>query len=146
MKRQLTLAITMMMFVGLLATTAQSQSANSGVMRAHVPFAFYIGSKELPAGEYNIAVLNPSSDQKVLQIRSTDRRFSAIVTTLSVKAKSPEKSKVVFHRYGDSYYFAQAHVAGELTTLAAAKSSAEAKQERIVGRNGRNINVAILAE
>ena len=146
MKRQLTLAITMMMFAGLLATTAHSQSANSRVMRAHVPFAFYVGSRELPAGEYNITVLNPSSDQKVLQIRSTDGRVSAIVTTLGVKAKSPEKSKVVFHRYGDSYYFAQAHVAGELTTLAAAKSSAEAKQERIVGRNGRNINVAILAE
>ena len=145
MKRYLSLATAMMMLVAVLAVTAQSQAAGPQLMRAHIPFAFHAGSRELPAGEYSITVLNPGSDQKVLQIRSADGRVSAIVNTLGAKAKSPEQSKLLFHRYGDTYFFAQAQVAGELTALAAVKSSAERTEARIA-RNRSTTNVAILAE
>jgi hypothetical protein len=144
MKRCFSLAIAMTM-VAVLATAARSQAAGPQLMRAHIPFAFHAGSRELPAGEYSITVLNPSSDQKVLQIRSTDGRISAIVSTLSAKAKSSERSRLLFHRYGDTYFFAQAQVAGELTSLAAVKSSAERTEARIA-RNRSTTNVAILAE
>ena len=146
MKRYFGLAIAMMMFVAALATTAQAQGVNSRTMRARIPFAFHVGSKQLPAGEYNLAVLNPSSDQKVLQIRSTDGRVSAIVRTLGVNASASEKSKLVFHRYGDSYFFAQAQVAGDLTTLAAVRSRAERTEERMIAHNKRKTDVSIVAE
>jgi hypothetical protein len=115
-------------------------------MRAHIPFAFNVGSKELPAGEYNITVLNPSSDQKVLQIRSTDGSVSAIVSTVGTKSKSPEQSKVVFHRYGDTYFFAQAQVSGESTALAAFKSKAERIEARTIASRGGSTTVTIVAE
>lgn len=146
MKRQLSLAIAMMMLVALLATTAQAQGTNAQTMRARIPFAFHVGSKQLPAGEYKLTVLNPSSDQKVLQIRSIDGRVSAIVRTLGMDASATERSKLVFHRYGDSYFFARAQVAGESTTLAAVKSSAERTEERMLAQDKRNTNVAILAQ
>ena len=150
MKRLLILAIAMMILVAAVATTAQAQGTNSMTMRARIPFAFHAGSKELPAGEYNLTVLNPSSDQKALQIRSADGRVSAIVRALVGNAGATEKSKVVFHRYGDTYFFAQAQVAGELTALTVIKSSVERNEARTLARNNNGqvtvASVAIRAE
>lgn len=146
MKRHLSLAIAIMMLVAVWATTAQSQAAGPELMRAAVPFAFHVGNTELPAGEYRITVLNPSSDQKVLQIRSTDGRASAIVNTLGAKAKSFEQSKLLFHRYGDMYFFAQAQVAGESTALAALKSKAERVEERTLANKESKTTITIIAE
>ena len=146
MKRHLSLAIAILMFVAVWATTAQSQAASPRLMRAHIPFAFNVGSKQLPAGDYNITVLNPSSDQKVLQVRSTDGSVSAIVSTVATKSKSPEKSKVVFHRYGDTYFFAQAQVSGESSALAAFKSKAERTEARTLASHGGTTTVTIVAE
>ena len=146
MKRYLGLVIAMMMLVAVAASAARSQSPAARLMRAHVPFAFNVGNKQLPAGEYNLTVLNPSSDQKVLQIRSTDGRYTAIVNTLGMKSKSPEQSKLAFHRYGETYFFAQAQVSGELTVLAAFKSKAERVEERTIASKGGRTIVTIVAE
>ena len=146
MKRHLSLAIAILVFVAMWATTARSQAASPRIMRAHIPFSFNVGNKELPAGEYIVTVLNPSSDQKVLQIRSTDGRVSAIVSTLGTKSKSPEKSKLVFRRYGDTYFFAQAQVSGESTALAALKSKAERTEARMIASHGGTTTVTVVAE
>jgi hypothetical protein len=145
MKTYLSLAIAIMTFVAVFATTAQSQATSSQFMRAHIPFAFHVGSTELPAGEYTITVLNPSSDRKVLRIRSADGRVSAITNTLGLKANAPEQTKLVFHRYGGSYFFAQAQVAGESIKLAALKSNAETKEERMIASRGSRATVATVA-
>jgi hypothetical protein len=145
MKRHLSLAIAILMLVAVWATTAQSQAAGPQLMRAHIPFAFYVGNTELPAGDYRVTVLNPSSDQKVLQIRSADGRVSAIVNTLGAKARSSEKSKLAFHRYGDTYFFAQAQVAGESTALAALKSKSERVEERTLASREGSVTVTIAA-
>jgi hypothetical protein len=146
MKRHLSSTIAILMLIAAFTAATQAQGPNSPSMRAHIPFAFHVGSKQLPAGEYRVTVLNPSSDQKVLQIRSIDGSVSAIVRTLEANAKATEKSKLVFHRYTNSYYFAQAQVSGELTTFAAIKSSAERNEERTIARNGHKTDVAILVE
>jgi hypothetical protein len=146
MIRHLSFAFGFLLFVAVWASSAQSQAASPRLMRAHIPFAFNAGTKELPAGEYTITVLNPSSDQKVLQIRSTDGRASAIVSTLASKTKSTERSRVVFHRYGDTYFFAQAQVSGESTALAAFKSKAERTEARTIASHGGTTTVTIVAE
>ena len=146
MKRHLSLSMAILMLVVVWATTAQSQAAGPQLMRAHIPFAFHVGSRELPAGDYRITVLNPNSDQKVLQIRSADGRVSAIVNTLGAKAKSSGKSKLAFRRYGETYFFAQAQVAGESTALAALKSRAERVEERTLASNVSKTTITIVAE
>ena len=145
MKKYFGLTIAMMMLVAVVARAAQAQSNGSPLMHAHIPFAFHVGSTELPAGEYNIAVLNPSSDRKVLRIQSTDGRVSAIVTTVDQNTKSAEKSKLVFHRYGETYFFAQAQVSGEATSLAALKSSAERTEARTIAKLGRTPSTLTIA-
>jgi hypothetical protein len=130
MKRHLSLTIAMIMTVGIVAITAEAQVLSSQRVRAHIPFAFNVGKKTLPAGEYTVTVLNPASDRKVLQIRSTNGRLSAIIQTTGVNADTSEKSKLVFNRYGHRYFFAQAQMAGDSLTLAAVKSKAERIEEQ----------------
>ena len=142
MKRYLSLTIAIMMFV---AVTAEAQVFGTQRMRASIPFAFNVGDKSLPAGEYTIAVLNPTSARKVLQIRSTDGRLSAIVQTNERSVNTPEHAKLVFNRYGDRYFFAQAQMGGDSTTLAAVKSNAERNTEQTVASNPCNKTVVIVA-
>ncbi|MCA1578213.1 MAG: hypothetical protein LC794_12725 [Acidobacteria bacterium] len=145
MKKYLILTIAIMMFVAVVAATAEAQVFGTQRIRARIPFAFSVGEKSLPAGEYTIAVLNPTSGRKVLQIRSTDGRSSAIIQTNEHNVNTPEQAKLVFNRYGDRYFFAQAQMAGDSTTLAAVKSNVERNTEQTVASKGGKATIAIIA-
>jgi len=145
MKTILSLIIAIAALAALMATAAQAQSSGPRTMRAHIPFAFRAGSKVLPAGEYNLTVLNPSSDRKVLQIRSRDGRASAIFATVDTAASAVRNSKLVFHRYGESYFFAEAQAVGETTTLTAVKSNAERTEAAAAARRGSKSVVALVS-
>ena len=146
MKRYFNIPMALILLAGVLAAGVQAQTSSAQKVIANIPFAFHVGQTELPAGKYTITVVNPSSDQKVLQIRNADGRSSAMVQTTSVLRNVAGDAKLVFHRYGDRYFFAQAHVAGETTSLAAIKSKAErAEQESIAKANKKSV-VVILAE
>jgi hypothetical protein len=145
MKKYLSLTIAIMMFVAVAAIAAEAQVSGTQRLRARIPFAFNVGAKSLPAGEYTITVLNPASDRKVLQIRSSDGRVSAIIQTNELNVNAPEQPKLVFNRYGDHYFFAQAQMAGDSITLAALKSNAERNAEHAIASTGRKAKVAIVA-
>ena len=134
------------MFMAVVTITAEAQASGSQLMRAHIPFAFNVGKTNLPAGEYTVTVVNPSSDRKILQIRSEDGRVSALVQTNGVKSANTDNAKLVFNRYDDTYFFAQVQIAGDSTTLAAVKTSAERSKESAVASRGRKSTVAVYAE
>lgn len=146
MKTYLTLTIAILMLLAVVTFTAEAQVFGSQRMRARIPFSFNVGKTILPAGEYTIAVLNPNSDRRVLQIRSTDGKLSAMTHTSSVSINAPEDAKLVFNRYGNRYFFSQAQMAGESTTLTAVKSRAERSEAQTVARKERKVTVAMVAE
>ena len=129
MKRYFYMLLAVVVLAGVLATDAQAQSGSSQRIVANIPFTFNVGKTVLPAGKYTITVLNPTSDRRSLQIRSTDGRSSAIILTSAVIGDISENSKLVFECDGDRYYFAQAQMAGDSTSLAAprTKTTATAK-------------------
>lgn len=145
MKRHFHIAIAVIILTGVLAIDAQAQSANSQRVIATIPFSFNVGRASLPAGKYTITVVNPSSDRKTLQIRSMDGRSSAMVLTTGVLGKASDDAKLVFHRYGDLYFFAQAQMAGDSTSLAAVKSRAERTQKHALAKAGTKSVVVIVA-
>lgn len=122
MKRYFYIPLTVVILAGALATSVQAQSGNSQRIVANIPFTFNVGKTNLPAGRYTIAVLNPTSDRRILQIRSTNGRSSAMIMTNGVIGNASEHSKLVFERDGDRYYFAQAQMAGDATSLAAVRA------------------------
>lgn len=126
MKRLFTITFAVIILATAFTAGAQAQTGSQRVI-ANIPFAFTANNKTLPAGKYTIAVVNPSSDRKALQIRNMDGRFSAIVLTNGVIGKISDNSKLVFERYDDRYFFAQAQIAGDSTTLAALRSNKEHK-------------------
>lgn len=144
MKRHCNILITILMLAAVLTIGAQAQTAGAQQVVAAVPFEFNVGNTTLPAGKYVITVLNPTSDRRILQVRSKDGRFSAMILTSGVIGKAADDAKLVFHRYGDRYFFAQARMAGDATTLAAVKSRTERAQA--VAKSGKKSVITITAE
>ena len=118
MKKFFNISLIVIVFAGVLAINAHAQTK----VIANIPFAFNAGKTTLPAGRYTVTVLNPSSDRKILQIRSLDGRSSAVVLTTGIIGKASENAKLVFERYADRYVFAKAEMAGDEITLATMKS------------------------
>ena len=122
MKRYFYIPLTVVILAGALASSVQAQSGSSQRIVASIPFTFNVGKTSLPAGRYTITVLNPTSDRRILQVRSTNGRSSAMIVTSGVIGAVSENSKLVFEHDGDRYYFAQAQMAGDSTSLAAVRT------------------------
>ena len=84
MKKYFSIPMAIIMLTGVLAVTAHAQTSSTQRVIANIPFTFNVGKTTLPAGRYTITVLNPSSDRKILQIRSLSGRSSAMVLTNGV--------------------------------------------------------------
>ena len=81
MKKQTQIKVGVVISMILLSVTvAHAQSANQR-FTATIPFEFNVGEQTLPAGDYEIAIANPSSDQRVLRIRSTKGTQNVMLTT-----------------------------------------------------------------
>ncbi len=91
--------------LGLLLATA-SAYAQTGVVKANVPFNFIVEKTQIPAGQYLIQ--NVSQTGTAMSIESSDRKLVKLVLPNACEStKAAEKTKLVFHRYGDQYFLAQ---------------------------------------
>lgn len=130
MRKQAYTMIALFVLVGSMAVAAPAQSSGRTRLIANIPFQFSVGDKLLPAGEYTVVQVNPTSDHAVLQLRSRDGSVSAMVQTNAAISKATENAKLVFNRYGNKYFFAQAWIDGERNGLQASKPRAERTIER----------------
>ena len=144
MKRFFNIPLIMIMFAGVLVINTHAQTNSAQRVIASIPFEFSVGKTTLPAGRYTIAVLNPSSDRKILQIRNVNGRSTAVVLTTGVIGSASDDAKLVFEHDGDRYVFAQAQLAGDETTLAAVRSRTE-RDKRVAKAMKKNV-VVITAE
>ena len=129
-KQAYSIVIMIMLMTGVAISTAKAQSSGGNQLIARVPFAFNVGNKTLPAGEYTVSCANPASDLKVLQLRSTDGSTNVMVSTNGVIGKMQENAKLIFNRYGDKYFFAQAWLPANAVGLQAPRS----KHERAIAK------------
>ena len=121
MKRQaLMILATLSLFVMLTATSVDAQSDMH--LKVNIPFDFSVREKILPAGEYTVRYVT----QGVLSIRSVDSDAVQTFMTLSAPANTkPDKSSLVFNRYGDQYFLSTIWRAGDNTGLALRRPHAE---------------------
>lgn len=125
MKKYFYIPLAVAILIGVLATNIQAQSSSSQRIVANIPFTFSVGKTSLPAGKYTFTVLNPASDRRILQIRSNNGRSTAMILTSGVIGEVSDNSKLVFECDGVHYYFAQAQMAGDSTSLAAPRTKIE---------------------
>ena len=129
MKKQAYTMIAMMVLLGCITVSAKAQTNGRIALIANIPFQFSIGNKSLPAGEYTVQSISDDSRNAVLRIQSRDGKTSAMLQTSAIEGKALDRAKLVFHRYGNQYFFAQAWVDGQKTGLEAQKSRAERAAE-----------------
>jgi hypothetical protein len=109
---------------------ARAQAQIVGNMKAEVPFQFHVGDRTLPAGDYIIHQLN-DSDLKVMEISSADGKMSALFDVESAQAKTtPEKSELIFNKYGDQYFLSELFDEGEVDGSKLVTSNAEKKASK----------------
>jgi len=123
MRKQAYEMIATIVLVGALAVAAHAQFGGRSLLIANIPFEFNVGNQKLPAGEYMVRVIG--SDDSILQISNIDGRKSVVLLTRSVQGKMQDNGKLVFNRYGDTYFFVQAWTPGLSTGMEAPKSRAE---------------------
>jgi hypothetical protein len=115
-------------FVGILtvlivlAPAVFQLPAQSIKLEADIPFHFVVGSATLPAGRYRVEPIRPD----IMLVRSADFRSSAFVQTIGVSAKdSQAEGKLVFKRYGQTYFLSQVWSPGYSTGRELTKSRLE---------------------
>ncbi|NOT61628.1 MAG: hypothetical protein HOP19_15540 [Acidobacteria bacterium] len=101
MKRRISLSLLFTMLFALALPAAFAKPAASFRIRAEIDFDFYVGSKRLPKGDYNIESVNESG-----LVRISNAKSGKTVNVLTVRGKlsNKPKSKLQFRRYGEQYF------------------------------------------
>ena len=81
-----------------------SALAQDHVVQATVPFSFTVNGNTLPAGTYRIG--SDVTQANMLSIRSRQNKVN-IWTMGLAESGNPGTGKLVFHRYGDSYFLSE---------------------------------------
>ena len=130
MKRQVAKGLTMLMLVvGLALASAAVANGQSGrQVTAQIPFDFIVAERTLRSGQYQVFDASVAGD--VLAIRDADGKSQAMRLTSPVIAngKQDMNAKLVFHRYGNTYFLSQVWLAGRGT----GREFAKTKQERAI--------------
>ena len=125
--------------LGLLLATA-SAYAQTGVVKANVPFNFIVNKTDLPAGEYMIQDLGTMGASMAIQ--SPDRHvIKAFLPQECESLQAPETTKLVFHRYGSEYFLAQIWNAGN----ARGKELPKSVRERELAMDYTSQDVVVVA-
>lgn len=144
MKKQAYTMIGALVFGSLFAVSmARAQSANQPLI-ANIPFAFSVNGQTLPAGQYALSLLSPASNQSTLRLVRLDGAQRIIVQTFPLKGHGADGSKLVFHRYGDRYFFAQAQSFGG-ASREIPESRTERDLKRELGTNQQGIETVALS-
>jgi len=102
---RLMIAVVFALFALLASAAAQTEA-----IQAKVPFDFTVGKQTLTAGVYRVMINGPA----MLRVARTDGPDVAGIMTNCVKVGSKDdlRPRLVFHRYGNHYFLAQAWIGG----------------------------------
>lgn len=122
MKKQV---LTLVSVLSLLLV-AGSAFAQSGQIRANVPFNFTVNHTNLTAGTYSISTTGGTDS--ILVIQDANGKAVKLVGSNHVQAsKRSDRTKLVFHCYGDRYFLAQVWMRGSQMGRELPKSTLESE-------------------
>ena len=130
MKRNLITGIlttlTLLLLISVPSTYAQV------TIEVTVPFNFMVGKAEMPAGTYTINRLNSSA----IEIKGSTTKKSAVSIVWSEgPSDSDSAAKLVFNRYGDSYFLSQVSRGSGANVMQLPTSKLE-QEQRIASTSG----------
>jgi len=113
----------------LLLAASAAIGQTTGRVVADVPFSFVVAGRQFPAGHYTVT----AASNLCLWISNSQQRGTFVPIHDSFRSTS-EGTKLVFHRYGDTYFLSAVWVNGrtigrELYPSRAEKDAANQKAE-----------------
>jgi hypothetical protein len=125
-----------LLVIGIALAGAAAIYAQSKTVTADVPFNFYMGSKVMPQGPYRVSEM---SDGGVIVLRT--KAASSAITAFDVSGKSlDEPARLVFRRYGETYFLSQIWIGGTSTGRALPRSP----REKELAENGPAPTLAVI--
>jgi len=104
MKTLNTILLGMLLAATLIAPGVFAQTR----VAAHIPFDFTVTAVDMPAGDYTLTEMPGGTG--LIQITNSETRKSAMVLAPSTESRYKGKTtdgKLIFHRVGDQYFFAE---------------------------------------
>jgi hypothetical protein len=105
----------------LLAASASIAQTRQGDVVANIPFPFVVAHQTLPAGHYIVSPANADA----LGIHDANNRGTFVPTESTQRSANDNSCKLVFHRYGDTYFLSEVWVAGNSNGRTLFRSRAE---------------------
>jgi hypothetical protein len=125
MRKQLFTIAMLGLFLMLTVASVHAQSKTR--IEATIPFDFMVGETKLKAGQYDVTPRNAVA----LLIRSKDNRNAAVRLTNSIQGAKPSMdTKLVFHRYGQTYFLSEVWIVGQNAGCQLVKSQQEQATEK----------------
>jgi hypothetical protein len=101
MKRNLIGILSLVVMAVLISSTGAFAQSYA---KADVPFAFTVGSAQLPAGTYEVRTVGASNSSIVIQNHDTN---AAAMSNAGREQPRNTNAKLVFHRVGNTYFLAE---------------------------------------
>jgi hypothetical protein len=125
----LSLALVAIVLMSMTTVVVSAHARTHSTLLLNVPFQFTVGDRLLLPGTYSFEqLLDSAPGLNIIAIRSTDGgTYQAAVTTTTQAAAVPRISRLVFRRYGNSFFLSQVWTKGKLVGLLLYPSRGEAR-------------------
>jgi hypothetical protein len=124
MARRILKRVTMLMLLltmALVTAVATANGQSQHRVNASVPFEFIVGDKTLAAADYRIDTVG-----EALAIRSAGAKNNVIRLANAMTPKESKPARLVFHRYGNTYFLSEVWEGGDRI----GRRLVESRQER----------------
>ena len=113
------------------------------IRKVEIPFDFSVGDKKFPAGEYRVTSVN--QEKTMIRLSSVDGQDVVNILTNPVQAKeTPNTSKLIFRRYGETYFLYQIWESYNDQGRYLSKSRTERSVERDLSMRGERHSIVDL--
>ena len=119
--------------------TAAVVKAQSLDTISKVPFAFNVGSSLMPRDTYRVSKLDGHNDVFMI----SGFKHSAILVGQPDGGQTDDSPRLVFHRYGDSYFLREVRLAGNTGFSLPETRQERDAQERIAARATPDVIVVL---
>lgn len=139
-------AVLTLVAVGMVSTASAQRTPVS--TKTKVDFDFYVGDKQMPAGEYRIRLMPASSQShKLIVIEQIGGDARAIVPSVPEYNKANLKpGSVKFNRYGGTYFLAGVQLGDESLFQTAIRSRTERETDAKIAGNSAKGGSGVVTE
>jgi hypothetical protein len=140
----LSLALMIVVFMEMTTVVVEANTKPHPTLVLNVPFQFTVGDRLLLPGTYSFEqLLDSAPGLNIVAIRSVDGgTYQAAVTTTTQAPAVPQISRLVFKRYGNSFFLSQVWTKGKLVGLLLYPSRGET---RLAEQQAANEEVSVTA-